>query len=94
MKKADLVALVARETHLTKREAERVLETVFEVIARDVARTGQKLTWPRFGTFYLKHTRGRRIASPPGSQCEGELMHLGARQMLGFRASKYQRGPA
>ncbi len=61
--KADLVEEVARATQLTKKQAESVVESVFDGIVGSL-RSGQKIELRGFGSFKLRQ-RGARVARNP-----------------------------
>jgi integration host factor subunit beta len=61
--KADLVEEVARAVGLTKKQAEAVVDSVFEGII-DSLRAGQKIELRGFGSFKLRQ-RGARVARNP-----------------------------
>ncbi len=61
--KADLVEEVARATGLTKKQAEVIVERVFEGIIESL-RAGQKIELRGFGSFRLRQ-RGARVARNP-----------------------------
>jgi integration host factor subunit beta len=61
--KADLVEEVARATQLTKKQAESVVESVFDSIVGSL-RGGQKIELRGFGSFKLRQ-RGARVARNP-----------------------------
>jgi integration host factor subunit beta len=61
--KADLVEEVARATDLTKKQAEIVVESVFDGIIASL-RAGQKIELRGFGSFKLRQ-RGARLARNP-----------------------------
>jgi len=61
--KADLVEDVARATDLTKKQAEVIVESVFDGIIASL-RAGQKIELRGFGSFRLRQ-RGARIARNP-----------------------------
>lgn len=61
--KADLVEEVARITDLKKKQAEAVVEAVFDGIVASL-RDGQKIELRGFGSFKLR-TRGARVARNP-----------------------------
>lgn len=61
--KADLVEEVARISELTKKQAEAVVESVFESIVASL-RSGQKIELRGFGSFKLRQ-RGARVARNP-----------------------------
>lgn len=61
--KADLVEEVARVTDLTKKQAEVIVESVFEGIIASL-RAGEKIELRGFGSFKLRQ-RGARVARNP-----------------------------
>ena len=61
--KADLVEEVARAAELTKKQAEAVVESVFQGIIASL-RAGQKIELRGFGSFKLRQ-RGARVARNP-----------------------------
>lgn len=61
--KADLVEEVARATDLTKKQAETIVESVFDGIVASL-RAGQKIELRGFGSFKLRQ-RGARVARNP-----------------------------
>ncbi len=61
--KADLVEEVAKATDLTKKQAEVIVESVFDGIIASL-RSGQKIELRGFGSFRLRQ-RGARIARNP-----------------------------
>lgn len=63
MTKAELVEEVARNTQLTKKHAEIIVNTVFESIV-DSLRDGEKIELRGFGSFRIRE-RGSRIGRNP-----------------------------
>jgi integration host factor subunit beta len=61
--KADLVEEVARATDLTKKQAEVIVDAVFDGIIASL-RAGQKIELRGFGSFKLRQ-RGARVARNP-----------------------------
>lgn len=61
--KAELVDQVARNTELTKKHAEQIVNTVFESIV-DSLRDGDKIELRGFGSFRIRK-RGSRIGRNP-----------------------------
>ncbi len=61
--KADLVEEVAKAADLTKKQAEVIVEKVFEGIIESL-RAGQKIELRGFGSFRLRQ-RGARVARNP-----------------------------
>jgi integration host factor subunit beta len=63
MTKAELVEEVARNTELTKKHAELIVNTVFESIV-DSLKDGEKIELRGFGSFRIR-SRGSRIGRNP-----------------------------
>ena len=63
MTKAELVDQVARNTQLTKKHAELVVNTVFESIVQSL-KEGEKIELRGFGSFRIRQ-RGPRIGRNP-----------------------------
>lgn len=63
MTKAELVEEVARNTQLTKKHAEIIVNTVFESIV-DSLKDGEKIELRGFGSFRIRE-RGSRIGRNP-----------------------------
>ena len=63
MTKAELVEEVARNTDLTKKHAELIVNTVFESIV-DSLKDGEKIELRGFGSFRIR-SRGSRIGRNP-----------------------------
>ena len=61
--KADLVEEVAKATDLTKKQAEVIVESVFDGIIASL-RAGEKIELRGFGSFRLRQ-RGARVARNP-----------------------------
>lgn len=71
MTKKDLVAIVARKAHLTKKAAIEAIETFLSEIQRSLVK-GEKIVISGFGTFYVDQRakkkmflRGREEDVPP-----------------------------
>lgn len=63
MTKAELVEEVARNTQLTKKHAEIIVNTVFDSIV-DSLKSGEKIELRGFGSFRIRR-RGARIGRNP-----------------------------
>ncbi|MCZ6508867.1 MAG: integration host factor subunit beta [Acidobacteria bacterium] len=71
MTKAELVERVARDTLLTKKHAELVVNTVFDSIVESL-RDGDKIELRGFGSFRLRY-RGPRIGRNPKTGARVEV---------------------
>lgn len=63
MTKAALVEEVSRAAQLPRKEAEKVVDTVFASIIESL-RSGQKVELRGFGSFRLRHRRSRKGRNP------------------------------
>ena len=79
MKKAELVELVAEKAGLTKADATRALEAVFETVTEALAK-GEKV--PGFGTFAVSKREAREGRNPQ----TGEKVKIAARNAVTFKA--------
>jgi DNA-binding protein HU-beta len=83
MNKQDLVATVAAELDLSKREASDAVDAVIDTIARSVAK-GDKVSIPGFGSFE-KRKRAARTARNPQT---GAPIKIAATSVPAFKAGK------
>jgi DNA-binding protein HU-beta len=83
MTKAELVARVAKDTALTKRQSQRVLDTIIESV-QEALRRGDQVTLVGFGTFGIR-TRAARKGRHPRT---GQEMWLPADRKPTFKAGK------
>ncbi len=83
MTKAELVARVAKDTALTKRQSQRVLDTIIESV-QEALRRGDQVTLVGFGTFGVR-TRAARKGRHPRT---GQEMWLPADRKPTFKAGK------
>lgn len=83
MNKAQLVARVARDTGLTRKDVLRVLDGVLEVIGRALKK-GEPVKLVDFGTFLVTRRKPRAAHNPH----TGEAMMVPARRAPRFSAGK------
>ncbi|MGI6558574.1 MAG: HU family DNA-binding protein [Limnochordia bacterium] len=83
MTKADLIDSVAEKAAITKKDAGRVVDAVFNTIMEALAQ-GDKVQLVGFGTFEVRHRAGRTGRNPQ----TGETIDIEARNMPVFRAGK------
>ena len=81
--KADLVEEVARVTQLTKKQAESIVNLVFQTIV-DSLRAGRKIELRGFGSFRIRN-RGARIGRNPKT---GEKVDVPAKRIPYFKPGK------
>jgi DNA-binding protein HU-beta len=83
MNKQDLVASLATQLDLSKREASDAVDAVFDTVARAVAK-GDKVSIPGFGSFE-KRKRAARTARNPQT---GATIKVAATSVPAFKAGK------
>ena len=83
MNKAELIAVVAEKTGLSKKDSEKALNATFDAIT-DSLKAGDKVSMVGFGTFEVK-TRGERIGRNPKTK---EEIKIPASRIPGFKAGK------
>ena len=83
MNKTELVAVVAENAGLTKKDAERIINASIDAITAALAK-GEKVQISGFGTFETKE-REARIGRNPHTK---EEIHIPATRVPAFKASK------
>ena len=83
MNKTELIALVAENAGLTKKDAERVINASIDAITAALCK-GEKVQISGFGTFETK-TREARVGRNPHTK---EAIDIPATRVPGFKASK------
>lgn len=83
MTKADLIAAVAADCSVTKKEAGAVVDSVFANLAADLE-AGNKTTITGFGTFKVVERAARMGRNPQ----TGEEISIPARNAVTFHAGK------
>ena len=86
MTKADLIEEVSQAGKLTRRDAEIVVETVFESMSQALAR-GEKIELRGFGSFRVQERSARRARNPK----TGEEVDVPARRVPRFRPGREMR---
>lgn len=84
MNKADLVANVAKQTKLTKKDAEAAVNAVIESI-EDALKDGDKVQLIGFGTFEVRSRKERQGRNPRNP---GEVIKIPASKAPVFKAGK------
>ena len=87
MTKADMVELVYERIGVPKREAARIVETIFDII-KETLEQGENVKISGFGSFNIQHKKPRRGRNPQ----TGEEITISARRVLSFKASNVLRG--
>ena len=83
MTKTDLIAQVAANTEMSKKDAERAVSAMFEALGKAMAE-GEKITISGFGTFEVKE-RGERKGINPRTKKE---ITIAASKLPSFKAGK------
>jgi integration host factor subunit beta len=83
MTKADLVEDVAKAAELTKKDAERLVEIVFESIIETLNR-GEKIELRGFGSFRVRERGARRGRNPK----TGDPVSIPAKRVPYFKPGK------
>ncbi len=86
MTKADMVELVYDRIGVSKREAARIVEMIFDLIKETLER-GENVKISGFGSFNIQHKKPRRGRNPQ----TGEEITISARRVLSFKASNVLR---
>lgn len=67
MKKSELIEIVSKQAHLTKKAAKEAVDSLFEEVSR-LLKKGEKVTISGFGTFKIakvKDKKGRKSPNDP-----------------------------
>ena len=83
MTKAELVEDVARAAELTKKDAERLVEIVFESIV-ETLNSGEKIELRGFGSFRVRERGARRGRNPK----TGDPVNIPAKRVPYFKPGK------
>ena len=86
MTKADMVELVYEQIGVSKREAARIVETIFDIVKETLER-GENVKISGFGSFNIQHKKPRRGRNPQ----TGEEITISARRILSFKVSNVLR---
>ena len=83
MNKTELVAAIAEQTELSKKDAEKALAAFTDVVA-DTLKNGDKIQLVGFGTFEVSERAAREGRNPQ----TGETMKIEASKSPKFKAGK------
>lgn len=83
MTKAELVEEVAKASELTKKDAERLVEIVFQSLIETLNR-GEKIELRGFGSFRLRERNSRRGRNPK----TGSSVDIPAKRVAYFKPGK------
>ncbi|RIX53480.1 HU family DNA-binding protein [Paenibacillus nanensis] len=83
MNKTDLIAKVAELTELSKKDATKAVDAVFEAIS-DALQNGEKVQLVGFGNFEVRERQARKGRNPQ----TGEEIDIAASKMPAFKPGK------
>ena len=83
MNKTELIASVAEDSNLTKKDAEKAVKAVFNVISEGLAQ-GDKIQLIGFGTFEVRQRKAREGRNPRTN----EPIQIEASKAPAFKAGK------
>jgi integration host factor subunit alpha len=83
MTKADLVDIVYEKAGLSKKEAQEIVEDIFDTL-KNTLKEGDKIKISGFGNFVLRDKRPRKGRNPQ----TGDDIEITARRVLTFRPSQ------
>ena len=83
MNKTELVAAMAEQTNLSKKDVEAVLKAFIDVVAEELKK-GEKVQLVGFGTFEVSERAAREGRNPQ----TGETMEIKASKTPKFKAGK------
>ena len=83
MNKTELVAAIAEQTELSKKDAEKALKAFTDIVA-DELKKGEKVQLVGFGTFEVSERAAREGRNPQS----GEPMTIAAYKAPKFKAGK------
>ncbi len=83
MTKADLVEKVANEAEMTKKDAEQLVEIIFDSIVSTL-NNGEKIELRGFGSFRVRHRNARKGRNPK----TGVAVSIPAKRVAYFKPGK------
>jgi integration host factor subunit alpha len=83
MTKVDIVSSVYEKVGFSKKEAMRVVETIFDILKEALER-GEKVKISGFGNFMVRKKRARRGRNPQ----TGDDIEISSRKILSFKPSQ------
>ncbi|MCB1023034.1 MAG: integration host factor subunit beta [Acidobacteria bacterium] len=83
MTKADLVEIVAKESEMTKKDVEQLVEIIFDSIVGTLNR-GEKIELRGFGSFRVRERSARKGRNPK----TGEPVEIPAKRVAYFKPGK------
>ena len=83
MNKTELIAAMAEQTQLSKKDAEAALKAFIDVVSEELKK-GEKVQLVGFGTFEVSERAAREGRNP----ATGEIMTINASKTPKFKAGK------
>jgi len=87
MTKRELIDLVARKAHLTKRGAEEAVEVFLAEIGRVLSK-GEKVVLSGFGTFRVKSMKGKTVKIPKSDKMVTVKSHRSPKFIAGKKLKR------
>lgn len=84
MTKSQLINVVSKKAHLTKRASEEAIEALFDEVIRSLKK-GEKVVISGFGTFYLGKVKDKQVV-PFGH--EDKRQTIKGHRVVNFRVGK------
>lgn len=84
MTKSQLIAIVAKKAHLTKKAATEAVEILFEEMSRSLKK-GEKVVISGFGTFYVSAVKDKQVV-PFGD--EKKRQTIKSHRVVNFKVGK------
>lgn len=84
MTKSDLIAVISKRAHLTKKASTDAIESMIEEIVRSLKK-GDKVVLSGFGTFYLSKVKDKQVV-PFGK--EEKRQTIKGHRVVNFRVGK------
>ena len=84
MTKSQLVNVVAKKAHLTKRASEEAIDALFDEITRSLKK-GEKVVISGFGTLYVSAVKDKQVV-PFGEESKRQVIK--GHKVVNFRVGK------
>ena len=84
MTKSQLIAIVAKKAHLTKKASNDAVESMFEEVIRALKK-GEKVVISGFGTFYVSKVGDKQVV-PFGNETKRQVIK--SHKVVNFRVGK------
>ena len=84
MTKSQLISIVAKKAHLTKKASSDAIESLFEEVTRSLTK-GEKVVISGFGTFYVSKVNDKQVV-PFGDETKRQTIK--GHKVVNFRVGK------